>query len=117
MSDISTWHERAMRHPDHQSGMVSEDMIRARMCEEIADLRAEVDRLEADRDTLKNAAREYLETLGGAMKSGKFEMGGTAEMAHFVRQAMQKLDSLVFDRSGPRPAGLEKLHEPHGRAS
>ena len=79
--------------------------------------RAEVERLRAERDALRDAAREYLTTLGGAMKSGKFEMGGSAEMAHFVRQAMQRLDSLVFDRAGPRPAGLEKLHEPHGRAS
>ena len=47
MSDIPTWHERAMRHPDHQSGMISEGMIRARMAEEIADLRAEVERLRA----------------------------------------------------------------------
>ena len=117
MEDIPTWRERAMAHPDHQSGMISEGMIRARMAEEIADLRAEVERLRADHGELRGAAREYLETLGGAMKSGKFEMGGTAEMAHFVRQAMQKLDSLVFDRAGPRPAGLEKLHEPHGRAS
>ena len=53
MRDIPTWHERAMRHPDHQSGMVSEDMIRARMCEEIEDLRAEVERL---REVLKIAA-------------------------------------------------------------
>ncbi len=77
----------------------------------------EIERLRAERDALRYAAREYLETLGGAMKSGKFQMGGSAEMAHFVRQAMQRLDSLVFDRAGPRPAGLEKLHEPHGRAS
>lgn len=117
MSDILTWHERAMAHPDHQNGIVSESMIRARMCEEIEELRAEIERLRADHGAMRNAAREYLETLGAAMKSGKFEMGGTAEMAHFVRQAMQKLDSLVFDRAGPRPAGLEKLHEPHGRAS
>ena len=47
MNDIPTWHERAMAHPDHQSGMISEDMIRARMAEEIADLRAEVKRLKA----------------------------------------------------------------------
>ena len=80
-------------------------------------LRGEVERLHAEHDALRGAAREYLETLGGAMKSGKFQMGGSAEMAHFVRQAMQRLDSLVFDRAGPRPAGLEKLHEPHGRAS
>lgn len=84
---------------------------------EIEKLRAEVERLRAERDALRLAARGYLETLGAAMKSGKFEMGGSAEMAHFVRQAMQRLDSLVFDCAGPRPAGLEKLHEPHGRAS
>ena len=82
-----------------------------------AALLAEVERLRAERDALRDAAREYLTTLGGAMKVGKFQMGGSAEMAHFVRQAMQRLDSLVFDRAGPRPAGLEKLHEPHGRAS
>jgi hypothetical protein len=80
-------------------------------------LRAEVERLREENQALRQAAREYLETLGAAMKSGKFEMGGTAEMAHFVRQAMQKLDSLVFNRDGPRPAGLERLHEPHGKAS
>lgn len=45
MKEIQTWHERAMAHPDHQSGMISEAMIRARMAEEIADLRAEVERL------------------------------------------------------------------------
>jgi predicted nucleic acid-binding Zn-ribbon protein len=88
-----------------------------RLTRERDEARDEVERLREERDALRSAAREYLETLGGAMKSGKFEMAGTAEMAHFVRQAMQKLDSLVFDRAGPRPAGLEKLHEPHGRAS
>ena len=82
-----------------------------------ATLLAEIERLRAERDALRDAAREYLTTLGGAMKSGKFEMGGTAEMAHFVRQAMQKLDSLVFDRDGPRSAGLERLHEPLKRPS
>ena len=117
MTDIPTWHERAMAHPDHQSGMVSEDMIRARMGEEIEDLRAEIERLRVKSDALRDAAREYLTTLGGAMKAGKFQMGGSAEMAHFVRQAMQVLDSLVFDREGPRPAGLERLHEPLKRPS
>lgn len=80
-------------------------------------LLGEIERLRAERDALRDAAREYLTTLGGAMKAGKFQMGGSAEMAHFVRQSMQRLDSLAFDRAGPRPAGLEKLHEPHGRAS
>lgn len=89
----------------------------ARKDAEIERLRAENERLERERNALQDAAREYLTTLGGAMKAGSFQMSGTAEMAHFVRQAMQRLDSLVFDRAGPRPAGLEKLHEPHGRAS
>lgn len=47
MSDIKTWIERCDEHPDHQSGMISEGMIRARMCEEIEDLRAEIERLRA----------------------------------------------------------------------
>lgn len=103
-------------HDDLSIGIVAADEIE-QLTRERDEARAEVDRLRADHGALRSAAREYLETLGGAMKSGKFEMAGTAEMAHFVRQAMQKLDSLVFDRAGPRPAGLEKLHEPHGRAS
>lgn len=47
MSDIKTWIERCEEHPDHQSGMISDGMIRARMCEEIADLRAKIERLRA----------------------------------------------------------------------
>lgn len=41
MSYIKTWVERCDEHPDHQSGMVSNGMIQARMQEEIDDLRAE----------------------------------------------------------------------------
>lgn len=58
MTNIPTWHERAMSHPDHQSGMVSEDMIRARMCEEIEDLRAEVERLRAQIVSLEATGAE-----------------------------------------------------------
>lgn len=39
MSYIKTWVERCDEHPDHQSGMVSNGMIQARMQEEIDDLR------------------------------------------------------------------------------
>ena len=53
MSDIPTWHQRSMAHPDHQSGMISEGMIRARMCEEIEDLRADIERL---REALQESA-------------------------------------------------------------
>lgn len=50
MTDIPTWRARAEAHPDHQSGMISEGMIRARMEEEIEDLRAEVEQLTRERD-------------------------------------------------------------------
>ena len=50
MSYIKTWVERCDEHPDHQSGMVSNGMIQARMQEEIADLRAENERLTRERD-------------------------------------------------------------------
>jgi hypothetical protein len=46
MTEIKTWHERAMEHPDHQTGTVSDEMIRARMCEEIEELRARIENLE-----------------------------------------------------------------------
>jgi hypothetical protein len=94
---------------------INDKPLKARQA--MLDAADEIERLRAERDALRDAAREYLTTLGGAMKAGKFQMGGSAEMAHFVRQAMQKLDSLVFDRDGPRPAGLERLHEPLKRPS
>jgi len=50
MSYIKTWVERCNEHPDHQSGMVSNGMIQARMEEEIDDLRAENERLTRERD-------------------------------------------------------------------
>jgi len=76
-----------------------------------ADAADEIERLRAERDALKTAAREFLTTLGAAMKTGKFHMNGSADMCHFVRQAMQKLDVLAFDRDEKRPVGLERLHE------
>jgi hypothetical protein len=44
MTEIKTWQQRCMEHPDHQAGMVSDEMIYARMCEEIEELRAEIER-------------------------------------------------------------------------
>ena len=79
--------------------------------EDVEPLVAEIERLRAERDALKTAAREFLTTLGAAMKTGKFHMNGSANMCHFVRQAMQKLDVLAFDRGERRPVGLERLHE------
>ena len=71
----------------------------------------EIKRLRAERNALKSSAREFLTTTGAAIKSGKFHMNGSADMCHFVRQAMQKLDVLAFDREERRPVGLERLHE------
>jgi hypothetical protein len=39
-SVIKTWSERCEEHPDHQTGMISNKMIQARMQEEIDALRA-----------------------------------------------------------------------------
>jgi len=53
MSEIKTWQQRCMEH--HQNGqMVSEGMLRARMFEEIEELRARVAVLEV-------ALRHYAE--------------------------------------------------------
>ena len=77
----------------------------------VVDAAEEIERLRAERDALRSSAREFLTTLGAAMKTGKFHMNGSADMCHFVRSSMQKLDSLAFDRDEKRPSGLERLHD------
>ncbi len=37
--NIPTWQDRCEKHPDHQQGMVSNQMLQDRMQEEIDDLR------------------------------------------------------------------------------
>lgn len=37
--NVKTWGERCDTHPDHQTGMISQRMIQARMQEEIDELR------------------------------------------------------------------------------
>ena len=92
-------HLRAMARYEHGDMTIADDAA------------AEIERLRAERDALKTAAREFLSTLGAAMKTGRFHMNGSADMCHFVRQAMQKLDVFAFDREEKRPVGLERLHE------
>ena len=43
---INTWQERCKEHPDH-NGIVSDEMIRARMQEEIDELRAAIEQAQA----------------------------------------------------------------------
>jgi uncharacterized small protein (DUF1192 family) len=55
-----------MEHPDHQAGMVSDEMIYARMCEEIEELRAEIERLRARVEVLervREAAQAWREDM------------------------------------------------------
>jgi hypothetical protein len=78
---------------------------------DVEPLLAEIARLRAERDALKAAAREFLTTLGAAMKTGKFHMNGSADMCHFVRQAMQALEpdrALLF---AVEREDIELLHE------
>jgi hypothetical protein len=104
--------ESADRARQMQSGLRSAALSSVeRRVDEVIALRAENERLRAERDALRSSAREFLTTLGAAMKTGKFHMNGSADMCHFVRQAMQKLDVLAFDREEKRPVGLERLHE------
>ena len=42
-ADIKTFNERCNSHPDHQSGMVTEEMLRERLHEEVEELRAYID--------------------------------------------------------------------------
>lgn len=60
MNRIPTWQQRAEKHPDHQRGMVTDGMIRARMLEEIADLRAA---LQAERKWTGLTSRERFRLL------------------------------------------------------
>jgi hypothetical protein len=43
--DIKDFNERCNSHPDHQSGMVTEQDLRRRLHEEIEELRAYIERL------------------------------------------------------------------------
>jgi hypothetical protein len=41
--DIKDFNQRCEEHPDHQTGMISERMIQARLSEEIDELRAYIE--------------------------------------------------------------------------
>ena len=52
-----TFTERCEAHPDHKNGMVTHEMIEARLREESEDLRAENERLRAEVNALRAAIR------------------------------------------------------------
>ena len=81
MTEIKTWHERAMEHPDHKAGMVSEVMIRARMCEEIEELRAEIERLRARVEALRDALSATHTWLGVAIQCPAFRWDADQKQA------------------------------------
>jgi hypothetical protein len=61
MTIIKTWRERCEEHPDHE-GIVTERMIRARMQEEIDELRQAIeDAVAAEREACAKLAEEPYE--------------------------------------------------------
>jgi len=64
MTEIKTWQQRCEEHPDHQTGMVSDGMIRARMCEEIEELRARLEKCEQKRISASDREASLWEALG-----------------------------------------------------
>ena len=69
MKHIKTWNERCEEHPDHQTGMISERMIQARMQEEIDELRQA---LETEREWVGLTADEI-------WKCNKAKIGSAVE--------------------------------------
>jgi hypothetical protein len=94
MTEIKTWQQRCMEH--HQNGqMVSEGMLRARMFEEIEELRAEVERPRAklaDRDRRERIATACLAGLLAhpSVDEGSDEMSVTA--VRFADALIARLD-------------------------
>jgi len=50
---IKTWQERCEIHPDHQTGMITYQMIQNRMQEEIDDLRDALEKTLTDEEILE----------------------------------------------------------------
>lgn len=91
MSYIKTWVERCDEHPDHQSGMVSNGMIQARMQEEIDDLREEIEGL-----------RAQLEERYVSMRVRQLEEALDAERQTAERQTVRRLREALRWYADPR---------------
>jgi len=102
--EIKTWVERCNDHPDHQTGMVSEGMIRARMEEEIGDLRAEIERTHA---LLKDPNVVAINMLRGVIA-----MPSVEQIRHIYqdRLLLPDLATVVKERNEAR-AEVERLRK------
>jgi hypothetical protein len=93
MSEIKTWQQRCMEHPDHRTGTVSDEMIYARMCEEIEELRAEVERPRAklaDHDRRERIATACLAGLLADPTMNGFDL--TDKAVRFADALIAQLD-------------------------
>ena len=96
---IKTWQQRCEEHPDHE-GIVSEGMIRARMQEEIDELRQALAEPEQEPASVKHITQwvELLKRCSDNGKHMKIPSGMTAgacyelaiELEHFVKTAPPK---------------------------
>ena len=77
--DIKDFEQRCEEHPDHQSGMISESMIQARLSEEIDELRAYIESKQEQGEPVawRNAAIRVGEDLCSIGPFGYYDM--TAE--------------------------------------
>ena len=66
---IKTWQQRCEEHPDHQQGIVTQQMIQDRMQEEIDELR----------QALSQPEQEPVECMCGICKLGKREWQGLTD--------------------------------------
>jgi hypothetical protein len=91
---IKTWNERCQEHPDHQTGMVSNTMIQARMEEEIDELRAAL--AQPERKPLTK--RQILEELG--LGSIDVEFVRMVERAHGIGDLSNLFEADKADSEG-----------------
>lgn len=90
MKHIKTWNERCEEHPDHQQGMISEGMIRARMQEEIDELRQALRMFQQPTKIFGPSLEEILNSAGFYRKR---EWVGLTDDE--VAQAMYRADAII----------------------
>jgi hypothetical protein len=86
-ADIKTFSERCETHPDHQQGMVTEQMLRDRLYEEIDELRAYI----LHDAIIFTDGGKWVGLTDEEINSIVFPESGTATMRDFVRIIEAKL--------------------------